>query len=165
MGLPLLVVHSDYHNYRERFLQTSRLLSRQSITHVVFGDTWLVEQREWIESVCVESGLVAHFPLYRRHHGELARNVVNAGFKLKVVAIDPVRVPARFLGREFDSSLIEEFETLGIDPCGESGEFYTFAYDGPLFRHSIGIELANSASNDRYRYLPITTYQSARSIS
>ena len=26
---------------------------------------------------------------------------------------------------------------LGVDPCGERGEFHTFAYDGPMFQYPI----------------------------
>jgi diphthamide synthase (EF-2-diphthine--ammonia ligase) len=26
-----------------------------------------------------------------------------------------------------------------VDPCGENGEFHTFAYDGPIFRAPISI--------------------------
>lgn len=25
----------------------------------------------------------------------------------------------------------------GVDPCGENGEFHTFCYDGPIFKHPV----------------------------
>ena len=40
-------------------------------------------------------------------------------------------------------SLAREFvKSIGIDPAGESGEFHTFVYDGPIFKKPVNIELS-----------------------
>jgi hypothetical protein len=41
-----------------------------------------------------------------------------------------------YLGRLYDARLIETLPA-GVDHCGENGEFHTFVFDGPLFRHPI----------------------------
>ena len=41
-------------------------------------------------------------------------------------------------GREWDLAFLEQL-SQGADPCGENGEFHTFAYDGPMFSRPIAI--------------------------
>ena len=43
-----------------------------------------------------------------------------------------------FVAREFDSMLLGELPP-DVDPCGERGEFHTFAYDGPMFARRIEV--------------------------
>jgi diphthamide synthase (EF-2-diphthine--ammonia ligase) len=28
----------------------------------------------------------------------------------------------------------------GVDPCGENGEFHSFVFDGPLFKHPLRVK-------------------------
>ena len=44
-----------------------------------------------------------------------------------------------FSGREFDAALLADLPPQ-IDPCGENGEFHTFAYDGPMFRRPVPVD-------------------------
>ena len=32
---------------------------------------------------------------------------------------------------------------LGVDPCGERGEYHSFVFDGPLFRRPVGFRLGD----------------------
>ena len=36
------------------------------------------------------------------------------------------------------------------DPCGERGEFHTFAYEGPMFAHSIPVSLGEVVTRDGF---------------
>ena len=47
-------------------------------------------------------------------------------------------LPASFAGREFDRQLLADLPR-GVDPCGENGEFHTFAWDGPMFAHAVPV--------------------------
>ncbi len=53
---------------------------------------------------------------------------------------------ARFAGREFDDALLAELPA-SCDPCGERGEFHTFAYAGPMF--AAPIEVASGVVIER----------------
>ena len=59
--------------------------------------------------------------------------MVDAGLRARLTCVDPKSLDARFAGREFDAALLAELPP-SVDPCGERGEFHTFAYDGPMFR-------------------------------
>ena len=45
-----------------------------------------------------------------------------------------------FVGRVIDDSFINDLPD-DVDLCGENGEFHTFCYDGPIFKHPIDFEL------------------------
>ena len=35
-----------------------------------------------------------------------------------------------------------------VDPCGENGEFHTFVFAGPMFTHSLDIEIGETVARD-----------------
>ena len=49
---------------------------------------------------------------------------------------DPKVLPRELAGHELDSSFLAELPP-GVDPCGERGEFHTFAWAGPCFSESV----------------------------
>ena len=38
----------------------------------------------------------------------------------------------------------------GVDPCGERGEFHSFAWDGPPFRHPVPVEVGEVVERDGF---------------
>lgn len=62
----------------------------------------------------------------------IVNEFITAGFRAVVVCVDGSVLSESFCGREFDESFIKDLPE-GVDPCGENGEFHTFAYDGPAF--------------------------------
>ena len=68
----------------------------------------------------------------------LAREMVARGLRARVTCVDPRRLDASFAGREFDARFLDDLPA-GVDPCGENGEFHTFAWDGPGFRHPVRV--------------------------
>jgi diphthamide synthase (EF-2-diphthine--ammonia ligase) len=38
----------------------------------------------------------------------------------------------------------------GVDPCGERGEFHSFAYAGPMFRHPLPVRNGEIAERDGF---------------
>jgi diphthamide synthase (EF-2-diphthine--ammonia ligase) len=53
--------------------------------------------------------------------------MIKSGLRAKLTCVDPKCLAPEFVGREFDERLLSELP-LGIDPCGENGEFHTFVY-------------------------------------
>ena len=49
-------------------------------------------------------------------------------------------LPETFLGKPLTPKLQEEMRWLGVDPCGENGEYHTVVVDGPLFRHPVEVQ-------------------------
>jgi uncharacterized protein (TIGR00290 family) len=108
-------------------------------THVAFGDLFLEDVRRYREERLAGTGLTPLFPLFGADTTALARQMIASGLKARITCINPKLLERSFAGREFDTSLLHDLPA-GIDPCGERGEFHTFAYSGPMFSRPIPIE-------------------------
>src|SRR5580704_9991889 len=111
----------------------------EGFTHVAFGDLFLEDIRRYREERLAGSGLTPIFPLFGIDTATLARAMVAGGLRARLTCVNPKVIDARFVGREFDAALLDELPA-SIDPCGERGEFHSFAYDGPMFTRRIPIE-------------------------
>jgi uncharacterized protein (TIGR00290 family) len=124
--------------YEEALLAELARARCEGITHVVFGDLFLEDVREYRERLLARAGVSGVFPLWGRDTGELAREMLDGGLAAVLVCVDPVRLPESFAGREFDESFLAE-RPAEVDACGERGEFHTFARGGPMFRREIRV--------------------------
>ncbi len=85
-------------------------------------------------------GLRGCYPLWGRDPEGLYGEFTDLGFRAVVVCVDLERLTAGHCGRlltpEFRRSL-----PAGADPCGERGEYHSFAFDGPPFRRPVPFRL------------------------
>src|SRR2546429_538621 len=77
-------------------------------------------------------GMTCVFPLWGRDTAQLAREMIAAGLRARLTCVDPRQLDRAFAGRTFDDALLAELPA-NVDPCGERGEFHTFATHGPMF--------------------------------
>ncbi len=105
--------------------------------------------RRYREDKLAGSGLTPLFPLFDSDTAALARTMIAAGLRARITCLDPRQLDRRFAGREFDSTLLAELPAP-VDPCGERGEFHTFAYDGPMFARPIPIETGTTVERDGF---------------
>src|SRR5207302_8093808 len=98
------------------------------------------------------------FPLFHEDDTAtpaLAREMVGAGLQARLTCVDPRQLDQRFAGREFDAALLEELPR-SVDPCGERGEFHTFAYAGPMFRQAIPVQSGVVVDRDGFVFADLT---------
>lgn len=154
-GLPLTRVHipdpCPNTEYEAIVGAALRRAKRAGITHVVFGDLFLEDIRTYRESLLAGSGLEPWFPLWARDTRQLAVEMVLMGLRARITCLDPNVIPRSFAGRVFDRQLLAELPQ-GIDPCGENGEFHTFAYAGPMFRRPIAAHVGDTHERDGMVY-------------
>src|SRR5262249_32547165 len=100
------------------------------ITAIAFGDLFLEDIRRYRGEGVRGWGIAPLFPLGGRPTAALAAEMVRGGLRARLTCVDPSKLAAGFAGREFDADLLRELPA-SVDPCGERGEFHTFAYDGP----------------------------------
>jgi uncharacterized protein (TIGR00290 family) len=110
----------------------------EGIEGVAFGDLFLEDVREYRIQKLLGTGLRPLFPIWNPDTATLARDMVAAGLKATLVCVDPKALTPAFAGRAFDETLLAELPPT-VDPCGERGEFHTFAWDGPMFSRPIAI--------------------------
>jgi len=125
--------------YRDAFLSLiQEFKERESVEGVVFGDIYLQEHRDWIDSVCADAHVEAILPIWTRDTERLIKAIIGSGFRSIIVSVKKEILGEEWLGREIDGASVEELRAMGgIDLCGEKGEFHTFVYDGPLFREAV----------------------------
>jgi uncharacterized protein (TIGR00290 family) len=140
VGLPLAVVgiaagdgDAAYAAKMERVLARFRA---EGIAHAAFGDLFLEDVRAWRETQLARAGFTGVFPLWKRPTDETAQAFLAAGFRAVVTCADTEALDGSFSGRDYDESFLAELPE-GVDPCGERGEFHTFAHAGPVFREPI----------------------------
>ena len=119
------------------------------VTHMAFGDLFLEDIRRYREERLAGTGITPLFPLFGANTAQLARAMIAAGLGARLTCVDPRALDPRFAGREFDSVLLDELPS-SVDPCGERGEFHSFAYRGPMFRHPIPIETGVTVERDGF---------------
>ena len=111
----------------------------EGIDAVAFGDLFLRDIRAYRERQLAETGLEPLFPLWDLDTPQLARDMIAGGVQAKLTCVDPRKLDRSFAGCDFDPAFLERLPTA-VDPCGENGEFHTFAYDAPSFSRPIAIE-------------------------
>ena len=141
-GLPLWTVplpwpcpNAEYESAMRAVLERAR---KEGIEAVVFGDLFLAEIRAYRESLLAGTGVRPVFPLWGKDTAALAAQMIAQGLRATLVCVDLRKLSARFAGRDLDAALLADLPE-GCDPCGENGEFHTFAWGGPMFRAPVPI--------------------------
>jgi uncharacterized protein (TIGR00290 family) len=141
IGVPLLTAAATWDGYANAMVGLLGQARRLGATHAVFGDIDIPSHRAWEENVCHQADLNAVLPLWQMGRWALLEAWWNGGFEARIVATRDGVVPRRYLGRIFDRPTAEELAELGVDACGENGEFHTVATRGPIFRKPIELVL------------------------
>jgi len=149
-GLPARLISSSWADYEKKFTNAlSSLKEEYQLGYAVFGDIDLQPHRDWEEKVCAASGLEAVLPLWQQDRKELVLQMLSAGIETIIVSCNGI-MGERFLGEQITPALVEELESLGIDACGENGEFHTLVLNCPLFSERINVQVNGRVQHDNY---------------
>lgn len=150
LQLPLHCVASSWKDYEKNFIEALSLLKRDfGLSNAVFGDIDLQEHRDWEEKVCKQAGLTAQLPLWKKDRKQLVLAMINAGIHAVIVSCNEV-MGKDFLGRKVDRGLIDDLEKIGVDPCGENGEYHTLVTDAPVFRNEVDVVITDKVLHENY---------------
>lgn len=152
-GLPLVIVPIPYPcpnaAYEEAMAGALQRARDEGITHMIFGDLFLEDIRRYREEKLAGTGITPVFPVWGLDTRRLAHEMVEAGLRSLLTCVDPKKLDASFAGRQFDAQLLADLPAE-IDPCGENGEFHTFAFAGPMFRAPIEVEKGAVVERDGF---------------
>ncbi len=158
VGVPLWEVFLPWPcsnaDYEEKMAVALEQAVQVGVTHVAFGDIHLEDVRAYRERQLRSTPLTPLFPLWGQDPDELAQQMVEAGLRATLVCIDGEQLSPAFLGRTYDADLLDDLP-VGVDPCGERGEFHTFCYAGPMFHRPIPIRPGESKHEERFHYLDL----------
>ena len=121
---------------------------------IAFGDLYLEDVRRYREEKLAPTGLKPMFPLWGLETPLLAREMVNSGLRAHITCVDPQQLARTFAGRTFGHQFLDDLPK-GVDPCGENGEFHSFAYDGPMFDSPLPIVPGETVERDGFIFADI----------
>jgi uncharacterized protein (TIGR00290 family) len=161
-GLPLRVVDIPHpcpnEIYEERMRAEVESAVADGFTHVAFGDLFLADIRRYREERLAGSGLEPIFPVWNIPTRQLAGDMISAGLRARIACVDTRVLPASFVGREFDDSLLRDLPDA-VDPCGENGEFHTCVYAGPMFTGSLAVRAGETVVRDPFVWVDLLEHE------
>ncbi len=164
VGLPMIAVPIPWPctnaDYEAAFLSAlDRARAEVGVSHVAFGDLFLEDVRAYREQLLQGTGLAPIFPIWGRPTRELAEQMVAEGLAAIITCVDPSCLDRSFAGRSFDAQLLAELPE-DVDPCGERGEFHTYASGGPMFRTSIRTVVGEVVERDGFVFADLVRIDS-----
>lgn len=160
VGIPLWTVPLPWPCSNEEYEVRMRHLCTRAVDEGVqamaFGDLFLADIRAYREKQLKDSGLQPLFPVWQIPTSELAQAMIAYGLRAKITCVDPKVLPKEFAGRDFDSQFLKDLPVT-VDPCGENGEFHSFVYAGPCFRHPISVSVGEIVERDGFVFADLVS--------
>lgn len=128
--------------YQNKMEEACLMLKNEGLEHAAFGDIFLEDLRAYRDKQLGKIGIKTLYPLWKKDSAEVAKQIIAAGIKAIVVCINGSLLDKSFCGRLYDEKFLEDLPE-NVDPCGENGEFHTFCYDGPMFKHPVAFTKGN----------------------
>jgi diphthine-ammonia ligase len=148
LGLTHVQGRGSWATYEDGYRAALRQVPSLGITHVIFGDIMYDVNREFPERVCAAEGLVAVEPLWGEPTGSLYCEFVATGADARIVTVRDGAVSPAWLGRQLTLDLLAELDALGVDACGEHGEYHTVVVNAPLFSSELRIVAGHTVCRD-----------------
>lgn len=157
IGIPLTKLYleksQDHAAYEKLMKSFYKKCTEEDIQAIAFGDIFLEDLKKYREDLLEGSGIFPVYPIWKEDTTLLLQKMIEAGFKTVVCAANGnwqlTDWLGQTIGKDFSNTLQPE-----VDPCGENGEFHTFVYDGPIFKHPVAYEKGKVVS-ESYSYQKI----------
>jgi diphthine-ammonia ligase len=155
IGVPLLQRGTTWPGFEAAFRETLDTLAREGIEGIVFGDIHLADVRAWYEVRVLAAGLAHIEPLWAERPRDLLAEFVASGGRAVVTCCESAKLDEAWLGRIIDDQFVRDIASIPIDPCGENGEYHSFAFAGPLFGRAVPHALGERRSDGRFVQLDV----------
>ncbi|HEY9048069.1 MAG TPA: diphthine--ammonia ligase [Ohtaekwangia sp.] len=153
LNLPMITRPASWEGYEKIFIETLHTLKADfGIQAGVFGDIDLQPHRDWEEKVCSAAGIEAILPLWLQDRKTLVYAMLEAGIETYIVSCNET-MGERFLGKKITHALVDELEAIGIDACGENGEYHTLVVYTPMFKKRINVVFGATRCHNQYWFI------------
>jgi diphthine-ammonia ligase len=148
MGLNPIVVESSG-NPEEELKPLEEAIAKTDAPGILTGAIASDYQWSRINKVCEKLGKRSFSPLWRKDQLRVLREEVQAGFDIRIVAVQAEGLGREWLGARLDSESLPKMEALArkhrLNVAGEGGEYETIVLNGPNFGY--GLEIESSSVN------------------
>ncbi len=162
LNLPLIFCESGDDSYEEVLENGLRQAKAMGAEACAFGDIDIQRHWQWNCQRCQAVGLRPLHPLWQKERRECVETFLRLGYKAVIKCVQNDVTPVDLLGKTLDSSIMQRLEDLGLDVCGENGEYHTFVLDGPLFQRPVAVKQGEIL---RLQYATVLDLHSAREES
>jgi uncharacterized protein (TIGR00290 family) len=155
IGLPLEKIFVSQRSSNEEYQQkmSDCLLAHKArgVIGCAFGDIFLEDLKRWREDNLAGIGMRGIFPIWKEDTHELMREFFRLGFGTIICCVNDACLDQTAVGRQIDEEFIRALPP-NVDPCGENGEFHSFAFAGPVFKEPVKFKVGEKV----YRPIEVT---------
>ena len=152
IGFPIHFFSSTWADYETKYIKKLKeLVEVYPVSYAVFGDIDIESHKAWEEKVSDAANLKAVLPLWQGDRRQLVLDMIDAGIKAVIVSCNN-DLGSEFLGQTINIELVETLENMGIDACGENGEFHTLVVNAPFFKNKIQVEIKDKEIHNNYHF-------------
>lgn len=154
-GVALLSVPTDWETFDASLRAAFDGLVRQDCRGMVFGDIHLADVRGWYEERTRAAGLEHIEPLWGEAPATLLAEFVAIGGRAVITCVETAKLDGSWLGRLIDADFVRDIGATTVDPCGENGEYHSFAYSGPFFGRPVPWRAGERRDDGRFLQLDV----------
>jgi len=162
IGLPLEKVlvsqRSSNEEYQQKMSDCLLAYKSRGVTACAFGDIFLEDLKQWREENLAKVGFRGIFPIWKIDTRELIREFFALNFGTVICCANDAYLDETAVGRNIDPEFIASLPAE-VDPCGENGEFHSFAFAGPVFKQPVKFKVGEKV------YRPVGQTHPADAIS
>ncbi len=155
IGIPLVAIGTTWTGMEARLVEELAAIRLEGFAGVVLGDIDRADVRAWYEQRVSAAGLEHLEPIWGEPPAKLLEEFVHTGGRAVVTCVDLTRLDGAWLGRTIDQRFLDEIVATGIDPCGENGEYHSFAFAGPAFARELKWRPGETRKDARFVQLDV----------
>ena len=141
-GLHLIKAETSGERGQE-LVDLKHVLQELDVEGIVSGGVASNYQKNNIDKICEELGLVSLAPLWGREPVELIQEMLRAGFEIIITGVAAQGLDSGWLGRKLDEKALQELSKLkeryGVNISGEGGEYESLVLDAPFIKSKIEV--------------------------
>jgi uncharacterized protein (TIGR00290 family) len=137
VGIGLRAIATTWDEMEANLRQQLESLREEGFAGVVFGDIHLADVRAWYEDRVTAAGLEHVEPIWGEPPQLLLDEFIASGGRAVITCVELAKLDEAWLGRVTDERFANEIGSTTADPCGENGEYHSFAFDGPVFKQPL----------------------------
>lgn len=163
-NIPLLKVFvpdNDENGYEKELSKALLLARNKDIEMAAFGDIHLRDLKMYREKQLAKVGFKALFPIWNIDSHTYLADFFKSGFRSVICCINTSMLADTLCGRELTPELIDSFPEAA-DLCGENGEYHSFCFEGPVFRHPVRYK--TTGFFERFFPSPVNQHKQVRFI-
>ncbi|PIN85731.1 MAG: TIGR00289 family protein [Candidatus Diapherotrites archaeon CG11_big_fil_rev_8_21_14_0_20_37_9] len=158
IGLPIIVQETGGEKEKELLdleLALKRAKKEFGIKKVVVGALLSDYQQERVNRVGHNVNLKCHAPLWHKNQEKLLREIIYAGFDVRISGIASAGLSEKWLGRQIDAHAVDELVVLnkkiGLHVGGEGGEYESMVLDGPIFKKRVQLNETKKVVENEFK--------------